>query len=474
MTRTNALRSDFIWGFATAAAQIEGGGAEQEAASGRGPSIWDYFCDQPGKIADGAKVTDTCDFYTRWKEDLAMMKSLGANSYRFSISWPRVIPLGGKDDPVNKQGLQFYSDVIDECLRLGMTPFVTLYHWDLPLELYKRYGGWLDKERVTADFVRYARLCFETYGDRVQNWITLNEPWVVAALGHAAGAFAPCVPRVRANPSGHVSNTEPWIVGHSLLIAHAHAVHAYRTEFAHQRGTIGITLNGDWAEPYDASPDNVKAAQDKMDAAVGWFADPVYLGHYPASLKAMLRDRLPDFTPAEIALVHGSSDFYGCNYTTNMVKAGADDETNGNAHLLFEGPDGVPLAPESDLGWLRDVPWGFRKHLNYLYKRYGKPIYITENGYAVKGESEMSAADAVRDADRVHYFEGYLGAVRDAVADGVDVRSYFAWSCYDNFEWASGLGPRFGCVRVDYDTKKRTVKDSARFIGQWFEENITA
>ncbi|BEI81921.1 hypothetical protein CcaverHIS002_0210810 [Cutaneotrichosporon cavernicola] len=464
MTRTNALRKDFIWGFATAAAQIEGGGEDKEKASGRGPSIWDYFCDKPGKIADGSKVNDTCDFYTHWKEDLAMMKNLGANSYRFSISWPRVIPLGGKDDPVNEQGLQFYSDVIDECLRLGMTPFVTLYHWDLPLELYKRYGGWLNKERSTEDFVRYARLAFERYGDRVKDWITFNEPWVIAALGHSAGAFAP----------GHISNTEPWIVGHSLLVAHAHAAKVYHDEFAQDGGVIGITLNGDWAEPYDSSPENIKAAQDKMDAAVGWFADPVYLGTYPESLKVMLQDRLPEFTPEEIALLKDSSDFYGCNfYTTNMIKAGADDEVNGNTHLLFTRPDGTYLGPESQMGWLRDVPWGFRKHLNYLYKRYGKPIYITENGYAVKGENDMSPQDAINDTDRVNYFEGYLGAVRDAIGDGVDIRSYFAWSCYDNFEWASGFTPRFGCVRIDYETKKRTVKDSGRFLGQWFEENIS-
>ncbi|GMK59288.1 hypothetical protein CspeluHIS016_0703030 [Cutaneotrichosporon spelunceum] len=463
MTRTKSLRADFIWGFATAAAQIEGGGEEQEKASGRGPSIWDHFCDQPGKIADGSKVTDTCDFYTHWKEDLALMKSLGANSYRFSISWPRVIPLGGKDDAINEHGVQFYSDVIDECLRLGLTPFVTLYHWDLPLELYKRYGGWLNKERITADFVRYARLCFERYGARVKHWITINEPWVIASLGHAHGAFAP----------GHVSNTEPWIVGHSLLVAHAHAAHLYHTDFARGEGVIGITLNGDWAEPYDGTPANIKAAQNKMDAAVGWFADPVYLGEYPPSLRAMLQDRLPEFTDDERALLIGSSDFYGCNfYTTNTITAGGDDETAGNACLLFTRPDGTELGPESELGWLRDVPWGLRKHLNYLYTRYGKPIYITENGYAVKGESAMSAAQAVRDDQRVAYFRGYLGAVRDAVADGVDVRSYFAWSCIDNFEWASGFGPRFGCVRVDYDSKKRTVKDSARFLQTWFEENI--
>lgn len=350
------------------------------------------------------------------------MKSLGVNSYRFSISWPRVIPDGGAEDPVNEAGLQFYDAVIDECLRLGITPFVTLYHWDLPLALYKRYGGWLSR-RVIGDFERYARLCFERWGGRVKHWLTLNEPWVVAGLGHYAGAFAP----------GHKSNSEPWIVGHHLLLAHAHAVKIFRDEFQPTHGgQIGITLNGDWAEPWDDTPANVKAAQDKMDAAVGWFADPVYLGtDYPASMRAMLQDRLPRFTDEEMKLVAGSSDFYGCNfYTTNTVKAGCvvEDEINGNTTLCFDRPDGSQLGPESDLGWLRDVPWGFRKHLVYLYRKYGKPIYITENGYAVKGESGLSAEDAVKDTDRVKYFRGYLDAVKGAVEDGADVRSYFAWS----------------------------------------------
>lgn len=346
------------------------------------------------------------------------MKSLGVNSYRFSISWPRIVPKGGKDDPVNEQGVKFYSDVIDECLRLGITPFVTLYHWDLPLELYQRYGGWLNKERAVEDYVRYAKVCFDAYGDRVKHWLTFNEPFVVAIHGHSFGVFAP----------GHTSNTEPWIVAHTLLVAHATAAKVFHDEIAPKHGgVIGITLNGDWAEPWDQTPENIKAAQDKMDVAVGWFADPVYLGDYPESMKQMLQGRLPEFTAEEKALLKGSSDFYGCNfYTTNMIKAGADDETNGNTQLLFTRPDGSYIGPESALDWLRDVPWGFRKHLNYLYKRYQMPIYITENGYACKGESDKPAEEAIHDTDRVNYYKGYLGAVQDAVNDGVDIRSYYA------------------------------------------------
>ncbi|WOO77170.1 Beta-glucosidase 1B [Vanrija pseudolonga] len=460
-----ALRNDFLWGFATAAAQIEGGGEEQERAAGKGLSIWDWFCEKPGVIRDGAKVNKTCDFYSRWREDLALMASLGVNSYRFSISWPRVIPLGGADDAVCEQGLQFYDDVINECLRLGITPFVTLYHWDLPLELHKRYGGLLNKERFIPDYLRYARLCFERYGDRVKHWLTFNEPWVVAIHGFHNGVMAP----------GHKSNTEPWVAGHTILVAHAHAAKTYQREYQpSQHGTIGITLNGDWAEPWDQSPENVKAAQDKTDVAIGWFADPVYLGKYPDSMRAMLQDRLPEFTAEELELLKDSSEFYGMNfYTANTVKAGGDDESQGNTIMLFTRPDGSEIGPQSDLDWLRDVPWGFRNMLNYLYKRYGKPIYVTENGYAVRGESSMSAEQAIRDTDRVNYYNGYLGALRAAVEeDGVDVRSYYAWSFIDNFEWASGLIPRFGSVRVDYDTFERTPKDSAYVVSEFFKSQV--
>ncbi|KAL7419161.1 hypothetical protein Q5752_005997 [Cryptotrichosporon argae] len=463
------LRPDFLWGFATAAAQIEGGGPEAERDSGRGPSIWDAFCDTPGKIEDGAHVVRTCDHLARWKEDLALMASLGVRAYRFSISWPRVIPLGGRRDAVNERGLAFYDALIDECLALGITPFVTLYHWDLPQALYKSYGGWTSHE-IIPDFVNYARLCFCRYGDRVKHWLTLNEPWCVAVLGHGVGAFAP----------GHVSSTEPWVVGHNLILSHAHAARLYQAEFQpRQAGTIGITLNGDWAEPYDDSPENIRAAQDKMDAAVGWFADPIYLGKYPDSLRARLGDRLPEFTADEAALVKGSSEFYGCNtYTTNTIRAGSNDEFNGNAELLFERPDGIQIGPESQLKWLRDVPWGTRKLLNYLYKRYKTPIYMTENGYAVKGEhakdkQDMCGVLIADDTERIHYLQGYLEALRAAIeTDGVDVRSYFGFC--DNFEWASGMVPRFGLVHVDYETFERTPKDSARFFSEWFKSHVPA
>ncbi|WVR09713.1 hypothetical protein IAU60_006789 [Kwoniella sp. DSM 27419] len=472
MTFTPGLRPDFLYGFATAAAQIEGGGEESEQMSGRGDSIWDRFCETPGKIADGSHVKKTCNFLAMYKEDIALMKSLGANAYRFSLSWPRMIPQGGRDDPVNEQGVQFYNDVIDECLRLGITPFITLYHWDLPLALFDRYGGWLDKEEIVADFTRYARLCFERFGDRVKHWLTMNEPWCTAVLGHGKGDFAP----------GHVSDTEPWIVGHNIILAHAHAAKLYINEFKPvQGGTIGITLNGDWTEPFDDSPENIEAAQRKMDFAVGWFADPIHLGRYPQSMVDMLGERLPTFTSEELALLKDSSEFYGCNtYTTNTIRATrSDDEFAGFTTMAFDRPDGSFIGPKSQLGWLRDVPWGFRKLLNYLYQRYRKPIYMTENGWAIKDESELSVEDAVRkscagyDEGRVRFYQGYTQALKEAIEiDRVDIRSYFGWSFIDNFEWASGLGPRFGSVHVDYDTFERTPKDSAKVLMNFFKANV--
>ncbi|WWD22919.1 hypothetical protein CI109_107414 [Kwoniella shandongensis] len=476
MTITSGLPADFLYGFATAAAQIEGGGAEEEKASGRGDSIWDRFCEKPGAIVDGSHVNRTCNHLALYKEDIALMKSLGANAYRFSISWPRVIPLGGKDDPVNQKGLDFYNNVIDECLKNGLTPFVTLYHWDLPLALFDRYGGWLDKDSVVPDYTRYAKLCFETFGDRVKHWLTFNEPWCVAVLGHGQAAFAP----------GHKSNTEPWIVGHSVLIAHANAAKLYINEFKPiQGGSIGITLNGDWAEPFDDTPENIKAAQRKMDFAVGWFADPIYLGAYPQSMKEILGDRLPDFTDEELALLKDSSEFYGCNtYTTNTIKAiRSDDEFAGFTTMAFDKPDGSFIGPKSALGWLRDVPWGLRKLLNYLYSRYEKPIYMTENGWCIGGEGNLRYSyvfnemkwhridGCIDDEGRVQFYRGYTNALKEAIEiDRLDIRSYFGFC--DNFEWASGLGPRFGSVHVNYETFERTPKDSAKFLMDFFNKNV--
>ncbi|KAG8798749.1 Beta-glucosidase 1B [Serendipita sp. 398] len=470
MSVERKLPQDFIWGFATASFQIEG----SVDVDGRGKSIWDDFSRTPGKTLDGKNGDVATDSYRLWREDIALLKQYGIKAYRFSIAWSRIIPLGGRNDPVNPKGIKFYSDVIDELLRAGITPFVTLYHWDLPQELHNRYGGWLNKDEIVPDFVNYARICFQSFGDRVKHWLTLNEPWCVAVLGYGRGVFAPgrCSDRNRSAEGD--SSTEPWIVAHNLILSHASAVKVYRDEFKPtQEGMIGITLNGDWEVPYDNSPENIAAAQQALDVAIGWYADPVYLGFYPYHMKKMLGDRLPDFSPEEWALVKGSSDFYGMNtYTTNLAKAGGEDEFQGLVDYTFTRADGTELGTQAHCAWLQTYPEGFRALLNYVWKRYKLPIYVTENGFAVKGEDSLPIEEAIKDHDRVEYFRGATDSLYKAMyEDGVDIRSYFPWSFLDNFEWADGYGTRFGVTYVDYQTQKRYPKESAKFLIKWFREH---
>ncbi|KAG8744109.1 Beta-glucosidase 1B [Ceratobasidium sp. 414] len=482
------LNKDFLWGFATgtyslhtcsifsltvspASFQIEG----STNADGRGPSIWDQFSRTPGKTKDGRDGDVATDSYRLWREDVALLKAYGIKAYRFSISWSRVIPLGGRNDPINPLGVKFYSDLIDELLAAGITPFVTIYHWDLPQALHDRYGGWLNKEEIVQDYVRYAKVCFESFGDRVKHWLTVNEPWCVAILGYGRGVFAPGRSSNRAISEEGDSRTEPWIAGHSVILAHAHAVKLYREQFKPvQKGKIGITLNGDWAEPYDQKPENIAAAQHALDFAIGWFADPIYLGHYPAYMHEVLGDRLPKFTEEEMKVVKGSGDFYGMNtYTTNLCKAGGSDEFQGNVDYTFTRPDGTQLGTQAHCAWLQAHPEGFRKLLNYIYKKYKLPIFVTENGFAVMEENSMPLVDALADQDRVDYFTGNTKALTDAVfVDGVKIESYFPWSFLDNFEWADGYGTRFGVTYVDYHTQKRYPKDSAKFLIKWFNQNV--
>ncbi|KAF6758049.1 beta-glucosidase [Ephemerocybe angulata] len=478
MSPSHKLPKDFIWGFATAAFQIEG----SANVDGRGKSIWDDFAKLPGKTLDGGNGDVATDSYRLWKEDIALLASYGVRSYRFSISWSRVIPLGGRNDPVNQAGIDFYSKFVDELLAHGIQPFVTLYHWDLPQGLQDRYGGWLNKDEIVKDFTNYAKICFEALGDRVEHWLTINEPWCCAILGHGRGVFAPGRSSDRSrNPEGD-SSTEPWIVAHHIILAHAHAVKLYRDEYkSTQKGQIGITLNGDWALPYDNTPENIAAAQHALDFAIGEYPfsyalaslDPVYLGFYPPYMREVLGDRMPDFTEEEWSVVKGSSDFYGMNtYTTNLCRAGGEDEFQGNVDYTFTRPDGSQLGAQAHCAWLQDYPDGFRQLLNYIWKRYKMPIYVTENGFAVKGENDMPVEEAVKDYDRIHYFQGTTKALLDAInVDDVDIRSYFPWSLLDNFEWADGYTTRFGITYVDYETQKRYPKESARFLVKWFTEH---
>ncbi|KAI1490843.1 family 1 glycosyl hydrolase [Biscogniauxia mediterranea] len=470
-----SLPSDFTWGFATAAYQVEGA-TEQD---GRGPSIWDTFCATPGKIADKTDGSVACDSYNRTAEDIALLKSLGANCYRFSLSWCRIIPLGGRNDPINQAGIDHYVKFVDDLLEAGIEPFITLLHWDVPDALDKRYGGLLNRTEFPLDFENYARLVFKSI-PKCKNWITFNEPFCSSVLGYSTGFFAPGHTSDRKKSPVGDSSREPWIVGHNLLVAHGRAVKVYREEFKPKdKGQIGITLNGDYAYPWDPEdPEDVEAANRKIEFAISWFADPVYFGKYPDSMRKQLGDRLPEFTPEEEALVKGSNDFYGMNhYTADYVKHGtgtpAPEDFLGNLTTHSTDKHGNSIGPETQSFWLRPNPEGFRLLINWLSKRYGyPPIYVTENGTSIKGENDLSPEEILNDQFRVDYFRTYIHAMAKAVSeDGCNVKGYMAWSLMDNFEWAEGYETRFGCTYVDYKNgQKRTPKASGKELKKIFDE----
>jgi beta-galactosidase len=452
---------NFVWGTATASYQIEGGWLE----GGKGLSIWDAFAHTPGKIADGATGDVTCDHLHRWKEDVALMARLGLKAYRFSIAWPRIQPSGrGTPNPV---GLRFYSNLIDELLLHDITPWVTLYHWDLPLALQLECDGWLNP-KLAELFRDYAAICFENFGSRVKHWITFNEPWVVSILGHGQGIFAP----------GRTSNSEPYQVAHTILRAHGMAVHEYRSRFKPKHnGVIAMTNNCDWREPRTDAPGDQAAAERAREFFLGWFADPLYRGEYPESMRERVGDRLPQFTPDDRRLIQGSQEFFGLNhYTTMLASAPGSGEALpvtpfGNAGIAEDQDVQLSVDPSwaaTDMGWAI-VPWGCRKLLQWINKRYNHPdIILTENGCAFP---DVLSGDAVDDSRRVTFLDAYLTACHEAILDGVNLRGYFLWSLLDNFEWSSGFSRRFGICYVDYPTGRRIPKSSAYWFSHVTREN---
>lgn len=320
---------------------------------------------------------------------------------------------------------------------------ITLFHWDVPEGIDKRYGGLLNRTEFPLDFAHYARTVFEAI-PRCKHWITHNEPWCSSILGYNTGLFAPGRTSDRTKSKEGDSSTECWIVGHNLLVAHGMAVKVYRDEFkARDGGEIGITLNGDAVYPWDPSdPADVEACERKLEFSISWFADPVYFGKYPDSMRKQLGDRLPEFTEEERKLVQGSNDFYGMNhYTANYIRHKTTepeaDDFLGNLETLFTSKSGEGIGPETQSFWLRPNPRGFRELLGWISNRYGKPkIYVTENGTSLKGENDLSKEEILDDEFRAEYFRSYLKALSEAVEeDGVDVRGYMAWSLMDNFEW---------------------------------------
>ncbi|XP_058073481.1 beta-glucosidase 12-like isoform X11 [Magnolia sinica] len=437
----------FIFGTSSSAFQYEGAAKED----GKGISIWDaYTHTHPDKIKDHSNGDIALDSYHRYKEDVKIMKELGMDAYRFSIAWTRILP--------------------------SIQPFVALFHWDFPQSLEDEYGGFLSSKVVT-DFRDYADICFREFGDRVKQWITLNEPWVYSVGGYAWGTFAPgrCSSWERGNCSVGNSATEPYIVAHHLLLAHAAAVRHYRDKYQEsQKGIIGIINMSRWFVPLTTSKSDYDAAQRAIDFLLGWFMDPLINGEYPPIMRSYVKNRLPNFTKEQSVMLRGSFDFIGLNYYTSRYAAHVPPHTirvsyttDSHVNDTVER-NGIPIGPQAASPWLYVYPQGIRDVLVHVKKRYNNPvIYVTENGVDEFSNDSLSLEEALQDNMRIDYYHRHLLFVQSAIMDGVDVRGYFAWSLLDGFEWADGFTVRFGLNYVDYtDGLKRYPKQSAL----WFQQ----
>ena len=438
----------FLWGVAAAAYQVEGA----PATHGKRPSVWDAFCDRPGAVFEGHTGRQACDHYRRYPEDVALMADLGVRAYRLSLSWPRIIPTG--TGPVSEEGLDFYDRLVDTLLSHGVQPWVTLFHWDYPIDLFHR-GGWLNRETANW-FAKFATVVGERLGDRVKHWMTLNEPQVFLGLGHVTGIHAPGM---------QYALPDVLLATHNTLIAHGKAVRALRS-------VCGGGAKIGWAPhvtvPFPASKDerDIAAARAAFSGipeaqwyfSTSWFADPAILGHYPEVGLKLFGELLPRTFEDDLALIHQPLDFFGANIYQGRPVIADDDgapraqaRVPGYAHTMAHWP----AEPQV-------LYWGPR----FLAERYNLPIYITENGCACM--DWVHADGKVHDAPRIDYLARHLVALRAAVAEGADVRGYFHWSLLDNFEWAEGYRMRFGLVYVDYETLERIPKDAYT----WYQQVI--
>lgn len=440
---------DFVWGAATSSYQIEGTGRD----SGKGQNIWDVFTKEPGRVYEGHTGDIACDHYHRFREDVAYMKELGLKGYRFSIDWSRVLPEGtGK---VNEKGIDFYNALIDELLEQGIEPYITLYHWELPYEIYKR-GGWMNPE-IVEWFGQYARLVAERFSDRVKYFFTLNEPQCFVGLGFLQGCHAPGV---------KAPLRDTFEMAHNALKAHGRAVQMLRA-YGKQNVQIGYALTSGMCYPEKETPKDIEAARKALFALpddlsnwtwnVSWWSDPVILGKYPEEGMKKYEKYLPVITDEDMKLISQPIDFYGQNiYNGRCIRMGTDgrpEEVRRPAGFPKTATN-WPVTPEA-------LYWGPK----FLYERYRKPIYITENGMAC--HDTVSQDGKVHDPNRIDFLARYLKNLKRA-AEEIDIRGYFQWSLMDNFEWDKGYAERFGIIYVDFETQERIWKDSA----YWYRDLI--
>ena len=443
---------NFVWGAATSAYQIEGAVAED----GKGMHVWDVYTKEPGRIFEGHTGDVACDHYHRYEEDAAIMKEMGLKAYRFSVDWSRVMPEGrGK---VNEKGIEFYNRLIDSLLEAGIEPYLTLYHWELPYEIYKR-GGWMNEE-IVQWFGDYAALIAERFSDRVTHFFTFNEPQCFIGLGFLTGEHAPGL-------KSPVRDT--FVMAHHVLKAHGRVVQRLR-EKARQPIRIGIAPTITVSYPASRRPEDIEAARRRMFELpdlenwawnVSWWSDPILLGNYPEEGLEKYGPYLPEITQEDMKLIAQPIDFYGQNiYNGRCVCMGED----GKPQLVKRNEDfprtamDWPITPEC-------LYWGPR----FLQERYHKPIYITENGLSCR--DIISSDEKVHDPGRIEFLSRYLSELKRACEDGVDVRGYFQWSLMDNFEWCRGYGERFGLIYVDYQSQRRIWKDSAYWYRDLIAEN---
>jgi beta-glucosidase len=450
----------FLWGTATSAYQIEGAHDE----GGRAPSIWDTFARTPGRVHNGDTGDVACDSYHRLEEDVALLRQMGARAYRFSIAWPRVMPSGR--GAVNPEGIAYYQRLVKLLREAGIAPMVTLYHWDLPQALHDE-GGWAVRGTAHA-FAEFAATMFDALGDSVPYWFTINEPWCASILSHAIGEHAP----------GEQDMQRAITVAHHLLLAHGLAVGEFRRR--RPGGLIGMAPNVDWREPYSRHPDDIAACERGLDWFNRWFLDPVYHGRYPAGMQARYAELgvKPPVEPGDMHTIAQAPDILGINYYSgSYAKAPAQplplDPTASVARQMdalrnLDTVD-VPGFKQTDIGWAI-FPQGFYGVLRWLRDEYGNPpLFITENGAC--DNTGVGADGQVHDALRVEYMHRHVLAVHRALREGCDIRGYMAWSLMDNFEWAFGYSKRFGLVHVDFDTLKRTPKDSFHWYRQLIADN---
>ena len=429
--------SDFLWGCATSSYQIEGAGA----VDGRVESIWDRFAATPGKVRDGSNGSVACDHYHRWPEDFDIGRDMGLNAYRFSIAWPRIF--GEPGGQPNQKGLDFYSRLVDGMLERGLQPWATLYHWDLPQYLQDR-GGWANRDTVDA-FLEFADAMTHRLGDRVNHWITHNEPWCTAIIGNFEGWHAP----------GLTDFKTALQVAHHVLLSHGKAVPLIRAKVPDAK--VGIALSLHPLRAASSRPEDLAAMARHDGLRYRWFLDPLHGRGYPQATLDAIGDAAPSVLPGDMEAIAVDTDFLGVNYYFPETIAHAPGHAPLDAKVLPPGE-----VETTAMGW-EVAPQGLAELLLRIEKDYHPgPIYITENGSCY--EDSVGADGEIDDVGRRHYLMRHLASLRSAIADGVPVKGYFAWSLLDNFEWAEGYLRRFGLTHIDYDTQQRTLKGS----GKWY------